>query len=80
MTRAGTQATQQTLLACTLGGLFLSWRQQRSETPLGAGTGKSVFPARSLQGTQAVSLCAERTSCLLIVIERENKTAKRISA
>jgi hypothetical protein len=46
MTRAGTQATQQTLLACALGGHFLSWR----------------------------------TSCPLIVIERENKTAKRISA
>jgi hypothetical protein len=80
MTRAGTQATQQTLLACALGGHFLSWRQPRSETLLGARTGKSVFPARSLQGTQAVSLCAERTSCSLIVIERENKTAKRISA
>jgi hypothetical protein len=80
MTRAGTQATQQTLLACALGGHFLSWRQPRSETLLGARTGKSVFPARSLQGTLAVSLCAERTSCPLIVIERENKTAKRISA
>jgi hypothetical protein len=80
MTRAGTQATQQTLLACALGGHFLSWRQPRSETLLGARTGKSVFPARFLQGTQAVSLCAERTSCPLIVIERENKTAKRISA
>jgi len=80
MTRAGTQATEQTLLACALGGHLLSWRQQRSETPLGARTGKSVFPARSRQGTQAVSLCAQGTSCPLIVIERENKTAKRISA
>jgi len=78
MTRAGTQATKQRLLACALGNIFSAGGN--SGVKLGARTGKSVFPARSLQGTQAVSLWAQRTCCPLIVIERENKTAKRISA
>ena len=75
------QAMEQRLPVCASSEhVDRGWRQQRSKTPLGAQTGKSVFPARFLQGTQAVSLCAQRTCCPLIVIERENKTAKRISA
>jgi len=79
MTRAGTQAMQHRLMACALSGHFLSWRPQRSETPLGARTGKSVF-RRKIAMKHGRRRMPQRTCYPLIVIERENKTAKRISA
>jgi len=80
MTRASTQATQQRVLACALGGTFSQLAATADFHSAGRADWKICVPARSLRGTQAVSLCARRTCCPLIVIERENKTAKRISA